>query len=194
MTKLGAKLTVFTGSMFASKTSALITKGERHLIAGHNVIYVKPKQDSRYSETELVTHNGTKVPAVTLDESNYLIDAKTWVAINSADVILMDEVQFYTYKALDIIDELLLKGKVIYVAGLDMDYNGDPFESTALLMGNADEVVKLKAVCSDCGEDSFVTAKKGGNEERLELGSGDIYKPLCRTCYQVFKGGEEREI
>lgn len=187
MPKLNAKLTVFTGSMFASKSSALISQGERHSIAGHNVVYVKPFSDTRVLDGSiadgLYTHSGRGVEAVTLQESTYLLNAKTWIAINLADVILFDEVQFYEGKIVDIIQELLSKGKVVYVAGLDMDYKGKHFNVTANLMGIADDVHKLKAVCYSCGEDSYVTAKVGGTDDRLQLGSKDIYQPLCRNCY-----------
>lgn len=181
-----ASLTVFTGSMFASKTSTLISKGERHLLAGQEVVYCKPKQDTRYSDKELATHTGMKVPAITLDDTYYLLFAKEWLQLQTADVVLIDEVQFFTEKIVDIVRDLLASGKTIYVAGLDLDYQGAPFGVTASLMSIADEVVKLKAVCERCGWDSFQTAKVSGTAERMELGGKERYIPVCRECYKKF--------
>lgn len=190
MPKLTAKLTVFTGSMFASKSSALIGQGERHVIAGHNVIYCKPEQDTRYSETEIVTHSGGKVEAITLRDTYWKLFPLEWAKLFGADVVLIDEVQFFNNLLIPIVKELLDKGKVVYVAGLDMDFTGNPFEVTAGLMSIADEITKLKAVCTICGEDSYLTAKTGGTEERMELGGKEKYFPACRECYKLYKEGK----
>lgn len=182
-----AELTVFTGSMFASKTSALISKGERHLIAGQRVVYCKPAADTRYSETELVTHSGMKVPAITLDEIYYKLYIREWIKVFEADVVLIDEVQFFSEEIIKIVQDLLTDGKIVYVAGLDLDFLGEPFNVTAQLMGLADNVQKLQAVCSECGKDSYQTAKIAGTAERLELGGKESYIPVCRECYKLLE-------
>lgn len=186
---LNAKLTVFTGSMFASKSSALISQGERHSIAGRKVIYCKPEQDTRYSETSIITHNGDTVGAITIPDFSLMLDVLTCVKVFEADVILIDEAQFFGASLVHNVKRLLERGKVVYVAGLDMDHSGKPFETTARLMALADEVTKLKAVCSVCGEDSYISAKTGGTDERIELGSKELYKPMCRSCYKEYEEG-----
>lgn len=188
MPKLTPKLEVNVGGMFASKSSALIAQGKRHILAGHKVLYIKPDIDNRYSDEEIVTHDGQKVEAlkVGIKELDSLLAYKD---VNEAEVILIDEVQFFRYSIVHEIKELVDRGKVIYVSGLDMDYKAEPFQVTAYLAGVADEVNKFKAVCSDCGADAYVTAKTSGSNNRVELGSKDIYKPVCRKCYQNYKGG-----
>lgn len=185
MHKLTPKLVVNVGGMFAGKSSALIAKGERHMIAGHKVLYVKPDIDNRYSEDKIVTHDGKTVEAVRVnaENSSYLFNKTVY----EADVILIDEVQFFSQSILFVIKKLVDSGKVVYVAGLDLDFKAEPFQLTAYLMAMADEVNKYKAVCSDCGADSYVTAKTSGSSQRVEIGSKELYKPVCRSCYKKYK-------
>jgi thymidine kinase len=177
---LSPKLVVNAGGMFASKSTALIAQGKRHLLAGHKVLFVKPDMDNRYAEEEIVTHDGQKVDAIKVGTYQTLF---AFIPTAEADVILIDEVQFFDWNMVQDIEALLKRGKVIYVSGLDMDYTGTPFHITAHLMAIADEVNKYKAVCSICGEDSYVTAKTSGSNDRVELGSQDKYKPVCRPCF-----------
>lgn len=188
MPKLTPKLVVNVGGMFAGKSSALITQGQRHILAGHQVLYVKPDIDNRYSEDEITTHDGQKVEAVKLGVGEF-DTLKSLKGLNNAEVILIDEVQFFNYKVIYEIADLVDAGKVVYCSGLDMDFKAEPFQVTAYLMGIADEVNKYTAVCSDCGADSYVTAKTSGSGERVEVGSKDIYKPVCRKCYKKYRGG-----
>lgn len=187
MPRLTPKLVVNVGGMFAGKSSALITQGQRHLLAGHQVIYVKPDIDNRYSDEQIVTHDGQRVEAVKLGiaEQDTL---KSLKGIKKAEVILIDEVQFFNPARLSEIESLVDEGKVVYCSGLDMDFKAEPFQVTAYLMAIADEVYKYSAVCSDCGADSYVTAKTSGSSERVEVGSKDLYKPVCRKCYKKYKG------
>ncbi|MEH7117236.1 thymidine kinase [Neobacillus vireti] len=186
MPKITAKLELNVGGMFASKSTALIAQGQRHLLAGHKVVFIKPDIDNRYSETEIVTHDGRKADAVSLPLDCKLTKWEDYKNVRNADVILFDEVQFFEMEICSLIRNLLKAGKVVYCSGLDMDYMGEPFQVTSYLMGIADEVNKLKAVCADCGEDAYVTVKTSDSNNRIELGSKDIYKPVCRACYQKY--------
>jgi thymidine kinase len=183
MPKLAPKLTVNVGGMFASKSTALIAQGKRHMLAGHKVVFIKPESDNRYSEDEIVTHDGQRVKAI-----NIKVGVQSMIpVVFDADVILIDEVQFFEMQDVYDIKGLLSMGKVIYASGLDMDYKGEPFQVTMYLMGIAHEVIKYQAVCSDCGADAYVTAKTSGSNNRVELGSKDIYKPVCLTCYSKYQ-------
>lgn len=181
-----AKLVVNVGGMFSGKSTELIRQGERHLLAGHKVVFIKPATDKRYSDTKIVTHTGANVEATVVDvNKSFLFDVK------GTDVVLIDEVQFFTKRIIPTIWCLLDKGIDVYCSGLDMDYLGDGFETVKELMAIADTVNKLHAVCKHCGEDAVHTAKKnfheiGGDQERIELGSDDLYIPLCRDCYIEF--------
>lgn len=186
MPELKAKLVIYTGSMYASKTSALLAQGERHSLAGHKVVYVKPAIDNRYSEDAVVTHSGLKAEAVSVSTTESICTEE----VMAAEVVLVDEIQFLSHMIIWDIQALLDSGKVVYVSGLDMDYRGVAFSNTSALMGIADEVHKLKAVCNHCGDDAYLSYKFAGTEDRVEVGSKDIYIPLCRECYKEHNKGE----
>ncbi|WP_407708504.1 thymidine kinase [Bacillus altitudinis] len=186
MPTLKAKLVLNVGGMFASKSTALIAQGKRHLLAGHKVLFIKPDIDNRYSDEEIATHDGQKVLSTKIS-SDCLLNKAEHDSMLDADVILIDEVQFFDKSIVRLLKFLLGSGKVIYCSGLDMDYKGEPFDVTMYLMGIADEVNKLKAVCSDCGDDSYVTVKTSGSNNRVEIGSKDMYQPVCRSCYKKYQ-------
>jgi thymidine kinase len=175
-------LTVICGGMFAEKTTELQRRGKRLERAGKKVLYVKPNFDTRYSENEIVTHDGAKVQAVNIDSEN---PYDIYEIADEYDAICIDEVQFFSQDIIKAINALLLRGKKVIVAGLDLDYKGEPFFVTTILMGYAEEVVKLHAVCSSCGADAWVSYKED-NGERIQLGT-DEYKPMCRKCFNEKK-------
>jgi thymidine kinase len=176
-------LTVITGGMFAEKTTELLRQGRRLERAGKKVIYIKPDMDIRYSEDEIVTHNGESVPAVNIS-SNAPIRVSSKEYFDN-DVFLIDEVQFFSIDILTAMDTLLLNGKTVIVAGLDLDATAHPFYITATLAAMAENVVKLHAVCADCGNDAWVSYKEN-HTTRIQLGT-DEYKPLCRSCFYKTK-------
>lgn len=172
--------------MFSEKSTELQRRGKRLKRAGKKVVYFKPDIDNRYSENEIVTHDGFKVPAINIpvDSPSRLI-AKEF---EDVDVFLLDEIQFFSIAVVNVIEVLLEFGKQVIVAGLDLDSNGSPFVVTAGLMAKAEHVVKLHAVCADCGQDSWVTYKEN-KVQKIEIGT-DGYKPLCRKCFNnKTKGG-----
>ncbi|MDF2010242.1 thymidine kinase [Priestia megaterium] len=185
-------LEVHCGGMFAEKSTSLIREGKRHLLAGRKVIFVKPAVDDRYSTDEVVTHDGVKHKAIRFrigeDGGLYAVGngSEDFKRINNellnADVICIDEVQFFPEEMLMLINSLIYLGKRIYVAGLDMDRFGKPFGIMPYLMAKAEKVTKHHAVCSFCGSDAWVTVgtEALGNEEQVNV--GNEYKPACRTC------------
>lgn len=182
-----AKLVVNVGSMFSGKSTELIRQGERHLLAGHKVVFIKPATDTRYSSTKIVTHTGANVSAIPVEPTDSFLP----LVPKDTDVVLIDEVQFFTKRIIPTIWCLLDRGIDVYCSGLDMDYLGDGFETVKEIMAIADTVNKLHAVCKHCGADAVITAKKNfhttvGDQERVELGSDDLYMPLCRECYLKF--------
>lgn len=178
-------LTVNTGSMFSGKSTLLLSQGEKHAKAGQKVLYIKPDIDIRYSENEIVTHEGIKVPAVVVPTHTGLTEC---VCIKEVDVVLIDEAQFFNKRICNSIWWLLSEGVRVYVSGLDMNYMTDGFETMAELMCMADKVNKLKAVCECCGADANMSGKRSffqGKDtgEILELGEKEKYFPLCRKCF-----------
>lgn len=180
-----AILTVNTGSMFSGKSTMLISQGEKHLKAGQRVLYIKPSLDDRYSENEIVTHDGLKVTALSLEISKRLTDV---INPKEVDVVLIDEAQFFNKRICNSIWWLLSEGLKVYVSGLDLNFLGDGFETMNEIMAMADEVNKLKAVCESCGSDAVITGKRNfhedvANVEIIELGTKETYIPLCRKCW-----------
>lgn len=180
---LEAKLVAITGGMFVGKSTELIAVGEKYKRAGYHVLYVKPKIDSRYSEDHIVTHNGEKVQALSTEYRYDMLNSWEYIYFDSADVILIDEIQFFTEAIVEELEYWINQGKLIYVAGLDLDYNAKPFYVTSQVMAIADEVHKRKTVCNMCSNPSYVSLKRSGSSERIELGSSDIYSAVCRECY-----------
>ena len=171
------KLVCNVGGMFSGKSTELQRQGQRHLLAGHKVVFLKPAYDNRYSEGKIVTHCGQSVEAINVTSTIIVPE------VADADVILIDEVQFLPYGIADEVRGLLKEGKTIYVSGLDMDSKGNGFLLVEALMTMADTVQKFKAVCEECGEDATFTGKRVDNGRRHELGSKDLYIPLCRSCF-----------
>ncbi|MEY8748918.1 thymidine kinase [Alkalicoccobacillus gibsonii] len=172
------KLTVIVGGMFSGKSTELQRQGKRHMLQGHNVYYVKPRTDNRYSKDEIVTHEGTKVDCISIESDGSIIQFMPF----NTDVVLIDEVQFFSDRLLGQIEVLLRSGIRVYCSGLDMDFEGRPYGITPYLMALADEVNKLHAVCDKCGNDAYVTPRKVDNKEQLLVGSSEYY-PLCRSCF-----------
>jgi thymidine kinase len=173
-------LTVIAGGMFSEKSTELQRRGKRLERAGKKVAYFKPDFDNRYSENEIVTHDGKKVVAKNIP-LNTPVDLLMELDLDT-EVILIDEIQFFDTEIIEVINLLVNVHEVtVIVAGLDLDFEGRPFNITAYLMAIAEEVVKLQAVCSSCGTDSWVSYKEP-NGKRIELGT-DEYKPMCRKCF-----------
>ncbi|HBF7594835.1 TPA: hypothetical protein KOX39_003450 [Clostridioides difficile] len=177
------KFTVNVGSMFSGKTTELLRQGKRHLLAKDNVLYIKPETDDRYSVNNVVTHTGDYTEALVLPINVLLFDIPE---IEDADVILVDEIQFFNEGIAEQLNTLATEGKIIYASGLDLTFQREPFNTTMLAMAYADTVNKFKAVCSKCGEDAYISAfKESFNGSVIELGAEDKYTPLCRDCYQI---------
>ncbi|MGV2442325.1 thymidine kinase, partial [Bacillus atrophaeus] len=116
--------------------------------------------------------------------------------IMGADGVLFDEAQIFTDELVEMVSDIVGEGKTVYVAGLNTDYKLKTFETTVKLIGIEDEVNVLTAICADCAKQgATVTIKTSGSDDRIELGSEDIYKPVCTECYLTsaasFKGGDK---
>lgn len=176
-----AGLVIECGSMFSGKSDSIRRKGKRYRFAHKTVVFVKPDLDNRYDEFSVTTHNGDSVPAVNVDIHSSLLLIPE---IMKADIILIDEIQFFKEQLIEDINQLIKEGKRVYGAGLDMDFKGNPFPITSHLMSIADKVNKHQAVCTSCGEDAYISHKKVQNEKIVELGHSDLYQALCRSCYE----------
>ena len=174
------RLVVIAGPMFSEKNSRLIAEGERYANAGYKVLYLKPETDEGWNEKEVLTANGVSIPACVL--KNTLDMGK----VRESDVILINEVQFIPIYLIKQVKQLVHQGKIVIVAGLDMDYLANSFPVTRELMCQADEVIKLKGQCR-CGKDAVMSSiSKEYRTHMLNpvvLGNEDKYTAMCRQCY-----------
>ena len=177
-------LTVIAGGMFAEKTTELQRRGRRLKRAGKKVAYFKPDMDTRYSVNQIVTHDGAKVDAINIG-TKVPLNLTSREYFEEYDVFLIDEVQFFHSTVMTAIETLLREGKTVIVAGLDLDFKAHPFFTVSALMSIAENVVKLHAVCSECGSNAWVSHKEEGGQ-RIQLGT-DEYKPMCRKCFNNLK-------
>lgn len=177
------KLIIHTGSMFSGKTSSLEKDVKRFNIAGYRTVAFKPSVDTRHPQCKIVTHDNTCLTAVwvsNIDEIN------EYCKEHELDVIAIDEVQFLEGEVGEIIksiNKFLAKDITVILAGLDMDFTGEPFEIVKELMPIADYLHKHHAVCVKCGTDAWVSHRKTPEKERIVIGALNEYEPLCRKCF-----------
>lgn len=176
---------IYTGCMFAGKTTALIYEYEKAVEAGKSVVCLKPALDTRYANDAIVTHDGKRVEAIPVAT---LSDVKGL----RADVIIIDELQFYPIGITSRVKNWLRTGATVVVAGLDLDARGLPFENMERLLPYATDVFKLKADCAYCGDVATRSIKTAGDNSRIDLGNDDKYKAVCLNCFHE-KEREELE-
>jgi thymidine kinase len=169
---------VICGSMFSGKTEELIRRLNRARIANLNVEIFKPAIDKRYHETEIVSHNATVISSIPVESSlNILLLTK------DADVIGIDEAQFFDQDIVYVCETIAQKGIRVIVAGLDMDYLGKPFGPMPALMAIAEYVTKVNAICMVCGDLATHSFRKLTDNSLVMLGEKDIYEARCRHCF-----------
>jgi len=169
---------VICGSMFSGKTEELIRRLKRAKIANLRVEIFKPKIDVRYDVHNIVSHDENAILSTPIDNSQTIL-----LLHNEADVIGIDEAQFFDDQLPDVCDQLALKGHRVIVAGLDMDYTGKPFGQIPFLLSKADYITKLHAICVKCGNIANYSFRKKADKSQVLLGEKDVYEPRCRKCY-----------
>ena len=180
-------LEVIVGPMFAGKSEELIRRINRLKYAKKNYVVFKPKIDNRYSETEVCSHQLRKEPSVIISSAKEILDHVN----QDTEVVCIDEVQFFDDEIIDIIDDLANNGKRVIVAGLDMDFKGDPFMVVAKLLAKAEYVTKLTAICAVCGKEATMTQRliSGEPAKRTDpvvlVGASESYESRCRHCHKV---------
>ena len=174
------RIEVVCGSMFSGKTEELIRRMKRAQFAQQKVEIFKPAIDTRYSDDDVVTHEGVSIHSTPVDNSSSIL-----LLGNECDVIGIDEAQFFDDHLVEVCNELAGKGVRVIVAGLDMDFRGVPFGPMPALCAIADDVMKVHAICVRCGAQAYVSHRKVQDEKRVLLGEVNEYEPLCRVCYQL---------
>ncbi|MCQ2133301.1 MAG: thymidine kinase [Bacteroidaceae bacterium] len=179
------RIEVVCGSMFSGKTEELIRRMKRAQFAHQRVEIFKPSIDVRYSEEDVVTHEGVSINSTPVDNSSSIL-----LLGADCDVIGIDEAQFFDDNIVGVCNTLANNGVRVIVAGLDMDFKGIPFGPMPALCAIADDVTKVHAICVRCGALAYVSHRKVQNDKRVLLGEVNEYEPLCRECYKEALKGE----
>jgi len=169
---------VVCGSMFSGKTEELIRRLRRAQIAKLKVEIFKPSIDVRYSEEEVVSHNANAIRSTVVENANNIL-----LLTGDVNVIGIDEAQFFDDSLIEVCNTLADNGIRVIVAGLDMDYTGQPFGPMPKLMAIAEYVTKVHAICVRCGELAQYSHRKIISNQLVELGETNEYEPLCRKCF-----------
>ena len=172
-------LETIVGAMFAGKTSELL---KRILWAKHQnkkIIVIKPSIDNRYSNEKIITHNDLSHECYAM--SDWDTTSKDFVFNKeNVDVVFLDEIQFmHTEDTLKNVEEILNKGIDVVCAGLDQDSRGKPWETSSLLLGLSDKILKIYGFCNVCGMEATKTFRKTEGGERTVVADANIYDPIC---------------
>ncbi len=171
---------VICGSMFSGKTEELIRRLKRAKIANQKVEIFKPKLDTRYGETKVVSHDENSILAIPIESSKKLLELSDGIS-----VVGIDEVQFFDKDLPEVVQSLALRGKRVIAAGLDMDFKGNPFGPMPNLLAVAEYITKVHAICQHCGNLATHSFRLAGDGTTVLLGEKDKYEPRCRTCYHM---------
>ena len=174
-TTAGGTVEAITGCMFSGKSEELIRQLRRAVIARQQVQIFKPRLDTRYDEEHIVTHTQMKLrsePIATASELRERVAPDT-------DVVGIDEAQFFDAELVPVVTELAGDGRRVIVAGLDLDYRGEPFEPMPQIMAIAEYVSKQLAICMECGDPAHFSQRLSDSTRRIEVGAQDTYEARC---------------
>ena len=171
---------VITGSMFSGKTEELIQETQKSRFAGLKVEIFKPSLDKRYSEIRVVSHDDKSILSTPVDNASSIL-----LLAGDCNVVGIDEAQFFDNSIIDVCNSLADNGIRVLIAGLDMDFKGNPFGPMPALLAIAEYVTKVHAICMRCGTLANYSYRKSEEAQVVLLGEQNIYEPLCRNCYNT---------
>ena len=170
---------VICGSMFSGKTEELIRRLKRAEFAKQKTLIFKPSTDVRYSESKVVSHDSNEIISKSVSSSKEIIQLSKHI-----DVVALDEAQFFDDGIVDACNELANGGKRVIVAGLDMDYEGNPFGPMPNLMAIAEFVTKVHAICTKTGNLANYSHRISKSKDLVLLGEREEYEPLSRLAFK----------
>ncbi len=171
---------VICGSMFSGKTEELLRRLKRAEFAKLKIAVFKPNVDIRYDKEKVVSHDSNTIVSKAITSPKEILNL-----VADVKVVAIDEAQFFNDELLDVCNTLANKGKRVIVAGLDMDFLGKPFGVMPNLLAIAEHITKVHAICIDCGGIANNSYRLTKNQELVQLGQKDEYKPLCRQCFST---------
>ncbi|MCK4812949.1 MAG: thymidine kinase [Candidatus Marinimicrobia bacterium] len=170
---------VICGSMFSGKTEELIRRLRRAQIAKQKVVVFKPKIDNRFHKEKIVSHSKQEIQSIVIKDAEEILQHTVF-----AQVIGIDEAQFFGNNLIEIAQNLADCGKRVIIAGLDKDYRSIPFGPIPQLLAIAEEITKTHAICMRCGASANYTQRITASTERVVVGAGEIYEARCRHCFE----------
>ena len=179
---------VICGSMFSGKTEELIRRLTRARIAKLNVRIFKPALDTRYHEQNIVSHSALTIQSTPVQTAGQILHLA-----GSCDVVGIDEAQFFDKEVVDVCNTLANQGKRVIVAGLDMDFAGQPFGCMPQLLAVGEYVTKVHAICVVCGDIAQYSYRLVPSQERVLLGETDSYEARCRRCFNLGDAAYHKE-
>jgi thymidine kinase len=169
---------VICGSMFSGKTEELIRRLKRAQFAKQRVEIFKPAIDTRYHDEMVVSHDSNEIRSTPVESA-----AMIRLLAQDCDVVGVDEAQFFDDEIVAVCNDLANNGIRVIVAGLDMDFKGNPFGPMPALMATAEYVTKVHAVCTRTGNLAHYSFRKAQNDKLVLLGETEEYEPLSRAAY-----------
>ncbi len=183
----GGSIEVICGSMFSGKSEELIRRVKRVEIAKKKIVIFKPAIDTRSAAEYIFSHNGSKILANCVNKSTDIINNIP----ENCEAVAIDEAQFFDNKIVFVCQKLADLGKRVIVAGLDQDFRGEPFGPIPLLLGIAEYVDKLHAICMVCGKPASRTQRiingkpAHYNDPTILIGADETYEARCRKHHQI---------
>lgn len=175
---------VICGSMFSGKTEELLRRVRRAQIARQRVQVFKPAIDNRYSVDHVQSHDANRVPSYPIEKAKDILK----LIEDNTRIVGIDEAQFFDDSLVDVAQKLAYRGIHVIIAGLDMDYRGQPFGPMPKLLAVAEDVTKLSAVCVICGNPASRTQRIAGSptgeNARIAVGAKEMYEARCRFCHE----------
>ena len=169
---------VITGSMFSGKTEELLRRLKRARIANQRVEIFKPMIDTRYSDEQVVSHDRNVIRSTPVESTGNIL-----LLTGDVDVVGIDEAQFFDKGLSEVCTTLANQGIRVIVAGLDMDFEGNPFGPIPELLAVAEYVTKVHAICMRCGDLAQFSHRLNSEKQTIMLGEKQEYEPLCRSCF-----------
>ena len=175
--------------MFSGKTEELIRRMKRAQIARQRIEIFKPALDTRFSEKDVVSHDESALQSTPVTAASQIL-----LLAMDAQVVGIDEAQFFDSDLINVCNELAKAGKRVIVCGLDQDYLGQPFEPIPSIMAIAEFVTKLHAICVVCGSPANHSQRLVQGQGRVLIGATESYEPRCRECFDLKLSSQEVEI
>ena len=172
------RIEVICGSMFSGKTEELINRIKKVELNGESFIVFRPKIDSRNPDNKIISHAKNEISASIISSPEEILDLS-----KGFHVIGIDEAQFFDQSLVEICNMLASKGHRIIIAGLDMDFEGNPFGPMPNLMACAEDVIKVHAICVETGNPAGYSFRKDNSQDLVLIGEKKEYIPLSREAF-----------